>query len=179
MRTRLRRPGREITLADIEDLVGDCDLAGDATVAPRQPRPPLTATLRARASVPQRDFRAYDDRQVQALGVLAGEDRPVPIRCAAIALDADGGRLTPTAFPVDTEDSIITATGNADLVRERLGLTLDARFPGPEPAVRAGAGDGQRAAACPARGRGGGAGRERRHGRSGHRGGTDPRGSAA
>lgn len=64
----------------------------------------------------------------EAVGVLVGADEQSPnmIRCAAAALVMEEGVLRPEPLVVDTEDSVIVASGYVDLGREQMELHLEA-----------------------------------------------------
>ena len=68
----------------------------------------------------------------ELIPLLFGGDRPTPVRCAAAAMDVNGGVGTIGMFVFDTEESRITADGNVDFRNERLDVTLrpEAKKPG-------------------------------------------------
>lgn len=72
----------------------------------------------------------------EALGVAVSGDQTVSLRCAAVALDVQGGVAKPQTFIIDTSDSVITAAGAVDLGQERLDLTL--RTQSKDPSLLAG-----------------------------------------
>lgn len=72
----------------------------------------------------------------EALGVAVSGDDTVGLRCAAAALDVQGGVAKPQTFVIDTSDSVITASGAVDLGQERLDLTL--RTESKDPSLLAG-----------------------------------------
>jgi uncharacterized protein involved in outer membrane biogenesis len=63
---------------------------------------------------------------LEALALVVGADTRVPIACAGVDVDVEGGRARLTRAVVDTRDSVITAAGTVDLADEALDLELRA-----------------------------------------------------
>lgn len=60
----------------------------------------------------------------ESVGYLLAGDRPVPIQCVVADFKVSAGLLTPRAFLIDTEDTLVTGTGSIDLKDESLHLEL-------------------------------------------------------
>ena len=60
----------------------------------------------------------------ESLGYLLAGDRPVPIHCVIADFTVTDGLLTPRAFVVDTDDTIVTGTGSVNLKDESMRLEL-------------------------------------------------------
>ena len=60
----------------------------------------------------------------ESLGYLIVGDRPVPIRCVIADFKVDNGVMTPRAFVVDTDDTVVTGSGAINLRDESLQLEL-------------------------------------------------------
>ncbi len=60
----------------------------------------------------------------ESMGYLFAGDKPVPIRCVIADFKATDGLLTPRAFVIDTDDTIVTGTGSINLKDESLLLEL-------------------------------------------------------
>jgi uncharacterized protein involved in outer membrane biogenesis len=56
--------------------------------------------------------------------LLMGGDKPIPIRCGAVAFDVRKGQGTSQVFVVDTDETRIEGSGGFDLAKERLDLTI-------------------------------------------------------
>ena len=56
--------------------------------------------------------------------LLMGGDKPIPIRCGALAFDVRKGQGTSKVFVVDTDETRIEGSGGFDLDKERLDLTI-------------------------------------------------------
>lgn len=63
----------------------------------------------------------------EALGILAGQDIPVEIRCVVGRFPVKRGQVTTEAMVVDTTDLNVLGGGTVDLRRERLALEFQAR----------------------------------------------------
>lgn len=60
----------------------------------------------------------------RALGVLARGDKPIPIRCALLDLQANDGQMAVQTLAFDTANSIISGEGKIDLRDEKLNIVL-------------------------------------------------------
>ncbi len=60
----------------------------------------------------------------ESVGYLLAGDRPVPIHCVIADFKVTDGLLTPRAFVMDTEDTVVTGTGSVNLKDESLQLEL-------------------------------------------------------
>lgn len=60
----------------------------------------------------------------ESLGYLIAGDRPVAIQCVIADFEVSAGVLTPRAFVIDTQDTVVTGTGSIDLRDESLKLEL-------------------------------------------------------
>lgn len=60
----------------------------------------------------------------ESVGYLLAGDRPVPIHCVIADFRVTDGLLTPRAFVVDTEDTVVTGTGSVSLKDESLQIEL-------------------------------------------------------
>ena len=60
----------------------------------------------------------------ESLGYLIAGDKPVPIRCVIADFKVDNGVMTPRAFVVDTDDTVVTGSGAINLRDESLQLEL-------------------------------------------------------
>lgn len=63
----------------------------------------------------------------QSLGLLVRGDRNVDLRCAAISLRADKGRLRSETGIVDSTDTLLLMSGDVSLANEKIDLTLRAK----------------------------------------------------
>ncbi len=63
----------------------------------------------------------------EALGVLVGGDRPLPLNCAWLDLAVHNGVVQPLAAVLDNEDSEVRVTGQANLRDESLAVRIVAR----------------------------------------------------
>ncbi len=60
----------------------------------------------------------------ESVGYLLAGDKPVPIHCVIADFKVSDGLLTPRAFVIDTDDTIVTGTGSINLKDESLRLEL-------------------------------------------------------
>ena len=60
----------------------------------------------------------------ESVGYLLAGDKPVPIHCVIADFKVTDGLLTPRAFVIDTDDTIVTGTGSINLKDESLRLEL-------------------------------------------------------
>jgi uncharacterized protein involved in outer membrane biogenesis len=60
----------------------------------------------------------------EALGLLLGDDAPVPIRCLVVDVPVEAGVVKPRNLLLDTTDTLITGAGQLDLATETVDLTL-------------------------------------------------------
>ena len=60
----------------------------------------------------------------ESVGYLLTGDKPVPIHCVVADFKVTDGLLTPRAFVIDTDDTIVTGTGSINLKDESLRLEL-------------------------------------------------------
>ena len=60
----------------------------------------------------------------ESMGYLLIGDKPVPIACVVADFKVTNGLLTPRAFVIDTDDTIVTGDGSIDLKDETLRLEL-------------------------------------------------------
>ena len=63
----------------------------------------------------------------EALGLAIGHDVRVGIRCGRADVDLDHGKAALTRFLLDTTDSLLVATGSADLGKETLDVQVETR----------------------------------------------------
>lgn len=60
----------------------------------------------------------------ESMGYLLAGDQPVPIHCVVGDFSVTDGLLTPRAFVIDTDDTIVTGSGTVNLKDESLRLEL-------------------------------------------------------
>ena len=60
----------------------------------------------------------------ESVGYLLAGDKPVPIHCVIADFKVTDGLLTPRAFVIDTEDTIVTGSGSINLKDESLRIEL-------------------------------------------------------
>ncbi len=60
----------------------------------------------------------------ESVGFLIAGDKPVAIRCVIADFALDDGLMTPRAFVLDTDDTIVTGTGSINLKTEAIELEL-------------------------------------------------------
>lgn len=63
----------------------------------------------------------------EALGIVLGKDKAIPIRCMAAAADIKQGEVTSQVFVIDTTDTTIVGKGGMNLGTERIDFQLDAK----------------------------------------------------
>jgi len=60
----------------------------------------------------------------ESVGFLIAGDKPVAIRCVIADFGLEDGLMTPRAFVLDTDDTIVTGTGSINLKTEAIELEL-------------------------------------------------------
>lgn len=63
----------------------------------------------------------------EAFGIFLSKDKPVPIRCMAVAADIKQGEVTTKVFVIDTTDTTVIGRGGMNLGTERLDFKIDAK----------------------------------------------------
>lgn len=60
----------------------------------------------------------------KVITLLAGGDKPIAVRCGAVAFAVEQGQASSRVFAIDTEETRIEGSGGFDLKRERLDITI-------------------------------------------------------
>lgn len=60
----------------------------------------------------------------KALGLLISGDKQIPLRCMVADFEVKDGMMTPKTFILDTDATLVTATGSINLAKEELDLSI-------------------------------------------------------
>jgi len=63
----------------------------------------------------------------EALILVVGDDAKVPVRCAMVRIEVEAGRAQIERAVLDTSDSVLYVSGNVNLLKQTLGIDIEAQ----------------------------------------------------